>query len=105
LLNETLDLYRFFDATVQAEFFYECVFETVTKALPEEVSYLQKYDLMKAFINNYIDMPDRTADLLIRFLHQNEGKLSNRVKEKEFSVLTEDEIKVFEHKFEEIFFN
>ena len=103
VLNETLDLYRFFDATVQAEFFYECVHETITKALPEEVDYLQKYDLMKAFVNNYIDMPDRIADLLIRFLHQNDGKLSKRARDKEFSALTNEEVKVFENKFEEIF--
>lgn len=103
VLNETIDLYRFFDATAQAEFFYECVHETITKALPDEVKYLQRYDEMKAFVNNYIDMPDRTADLLIRFLHQNDGKLSKRALDKEFAALTEDEVKVFENKFEEIF--
>ncbi|MCB9985900.1 MAG: Fic family protein [Micavibrio sp.] len=103
VLNETIDLYRYFDATTQAEFFYECVHETITKALPDEVKYLQQYDEMKAFVNNYIDMPDRTADLLIRFLHQNDGKLSNRARSKEFSALTDEEVQVFENKFEEIF--
>lgn len=103
VLNETIDLYRYFDATTQAEFFYECVHETITKALLDEVKYLQQYDEMKAFVNNYIDMPDRTADLLIRFLHQNDGKLSNRARSKEFSALTDEEVQVFENKFEEIF--
>lgn len=103
VLNETIDLYRYFDATTQAEFFYECVHETITKALPDEVKYLQQYDEMKAFVNNYIDMPDRTADLLIRFLHQNDGKLSSRARSKEFSALTDEEVQVFENKFEEIF--
>lgn len=103
VLNETIDLYRYFDATTQAEFFYECVHETITKALPDEVKYLQQYDEMKAFVNNYIDMPDRTADLLIRFLHQNDGKLSNRARSKEFSALAGEEVRVFENKFEEIF--
>lgn len=103
VLNETIDLYRYFDATAQAEFFYECVYETITKALPDEVQYLQQYDEMKAFVNHYIDMPDRMADLLIRFLHQNDGKLSSRARSKEFSALTDEEIQVFENKFEEIF--
>ena len=103
VLNETIDLYRYFDATTQAEFFYECVHETITKALPDEVKYLQQYDEMKAFVNNYIDMPDRTADLLIRFFHQNDGKLSNRARSREFSALTDEEVQVFENKFEEIF--
>jgi hypothetical protein len=103
VLNDTLDLYRFFDATRQAEFFYDCVAETITKALPEEVSYLQKYDEMKAFVNNYIDMPDRTADLLIRFLHQNKGTLSNRARTKEFAALTHEEVTSIQTKFSDIF--
>ncbi len=103
VLNETIDLYRFFDATMQSEFFYECVHETITKTLPDEAQYLQRYDEMKVFVNNYIDMPDRTADLLIRFLHQNGGRLSKRALNKEFSVLTGDEVKVLEGEFAEIF--
>lgn len=103
VLNETLDIYRFFDATPQAEFFYECVHETITKALSDEIKYLQQHDEMKMFVNNYIEMSDRTADLLIRFLHQNDGKFSNRTLDKEFSKLTNEEVKVFENKFEEIF--
>ena len=103
VLNNTLDLYRFFDATAQAEFFYSCVEETISKVLPEEVGYLQKYDLMKFFVNQYIDMPGHTVDLLIRFLSQNNGVLSNRAKAKEFKALTEDEIETFENKYAEVF--
>lgn len=103
VMNETIDLYRFFDATPQAEFLYDCVHETITRALPEEVKYLQRYDQMKIFVNNYIDMPDRTADLLIRFLDQNNGKLSKRARQKEFVDLTDKEVEVFENKFAEIF--
>jgi len=43
VLNKTLDLYRYFDATKQAEFFFECVAETVNTTLPDEVNYLKKY--------------------------------------------------------------
>ena len=103
VLNQTFDLYRFFDATAQAEFLYSCVEETIVKALPEEVDYLQKYDQMKTFVNQYIDMPDRTVDLLISFLNQNGGKLSKRAQSKDFSALTDDEIEVLESKYEEVF--
>ncbi len=75
VLNETIDLYRYFDATKQAEFFFECVEETVNKTLPEEVDYLKKYDQLNNFIKNHIDMPDKLVDLLIRFLDQNGGML------------------------------
>ena len=103
VLNETIDLYRYFDATRQAEFFFECVEETVNKTLPEEVSYLTKYDLLNDFIKNYIEMPDRLVDLLIRFLNQNDGTLSKRVRDKEFNLLTEAEVQAIENKYDEIF--
>ena len=103
VLNETIDLYRYFDATAQAEFIYECVHEIITKALPDKVKYLQKYEEMKAFVNNYIDMPNHTANLLISFLHQNDGKFSNRARNKEFIALTDEEVQMFENKFKEIF--
>ena len=103
VLNETVDLYRFFDATAQAEFFYSCVEETISKALPAEVDYLQKYDLMKSFVDHYIDMPARTADMLIGFLNQNDGKLSKRARESEFKALTNEEAGTLERQYSTIF--
>lgn len=58
---------------------------------------------MKSFVNQYIDMPGHTVDLLIRFLSQNNGVLSHRAKAKEFKALTEDEIETFENKYAEVF--
>lgn len=103
VLNETINLYRYFDATAQAEFFFACVEETVNKTLPDEVSYLKKYDLLNEFIKNYIDMPDTLVDLLIRFLSQNNGQLSKRARESEFEKLTDDEIHAIEQKYSEVF--
>jgi Fic family protein len=103
VLNETIDLYRFFDVTKQAEFFFECVEETVNKTLPDEVEYLKKYDLLNEFIKNYIDMPDKLVDLLIRFLNQNQGTLSKRARKREFEKLTDSEILAIEQKYGEIF--
>lgn len=103
VLNETIDLYRYFDATRLTEFFFECVAETVNKILPEEVEYLKKYDLLNDFIKNYIDMPDKFVDLLIRFLSQNDGKLSKRAREREFEKLTGSEVQAIEQKHAEIF--
>ena len=102
-MNETINLYRYFDATRQAEFFFECVEVTVNKTLPEEVYYLARYDLLNDFIKNYIDMPDKSVDLLIRFLNQSNGVLSKRALDKEFSLLTNTEVEAIEHKYDEIF--
>ena len=103
VLNETMSLYSYFDATKQAEFLFDCVEETVTKTLPEEVDYLTKYDLLNDFIKNYIDMPDNMVDLLIRFLSQNDGELSKRALSKEFESLTTDEVDNLEKKYKAIF--
>ena len=48
-------------------------------------------------------LPDTLVDLLIRFLSQNEGKLSKRGREKEFEKLTEKEIQAIEAKYAEVF--
>lgn len=103
VLNNTIDLYRYFDATKPAEFLYACVEETVNTTLPEEVQYLAKYDLLNDFIKNYLDMPDKQVDLLIHFLNQNNGQLSKRARNKEFAQLTNDELLTIERKYDDIF--
>ena len=103
VLNQTIDLYRYFDATKQAEFLYECVKETVTDTLPEEVQYLERHDKMRTFIANHFDMPDKDMENLIGFLRQNDGTLSNRARTKEFEALTEDEVTMLEEKYKKIF--
>ena len=92
VLNETADFYRFFDATAHAEFLYERVQDTVIRELPEEVAYLQSYDRFVEGIEAMIDMPTRAVELLHRFLRQNDGRLSRRAREKEFSGLTVAEV-------------
>lgn len=101
--NETRDLYRFFDATKQAEFLFSCIKETIEKIIPDEINFLQKHNEMKSFIENYIEMPDQLVNLLIRFLQQENGKLSKRAREKEFSSLTSEENESIEYKYQSIF--
>jgi Fic family protein len=103
ILNDTIDFYRYFDATKQAEFLYDCVNDTIENVIPQEVDYLQKYDEMKSYLDDIFQMPDKTVALLIRFLDQNNGKLSKRALEKEFSVLTEEEVKEIEEHYQSYF--
>lgn len=104
ILNETIDYYRYFDATLQSEFLFECVEQTIDQIIPNEVSYLQKYDEMKKWLDNTFEMPDRMVALLIRFLEQNKGSLSKRAIEKEFVALSDSEIKKIESKYQSIFY-
>ena len=76
VLNDTGDYYRFFDATPHAEFLYECVERTIEVDLPAETSFLKGYDSFRRQVEDIVDMPDNTVDLLFRFLRQNDGTLS-----------------------------
>jgi Fic family protein len=101
--NDTIDYYRYFDATSQAEFLVDCVLDTTQRIIPEEVSYILKYDEFKRFIDNRFEMPDKLVDTLVRFLEQNNGQLSNRARGKEFSKLKDKEVTEIEKTYLEIF--
>jgi Fic family protein len=103
VLNDTADLYRYFDATRQAGFLYSCVQQTIEHTIPEEIAYLERYDKMKDYLDNHFEMPDKTVALLVRYLEQGNGKLSERAKTKEFAELKQDEINAIETKYSEIF--
>ncbi|MYB34386.1 MAG: cell filamentation protein Fic [Gammaproteobacteria bacterium] len=97
VLNDTADLYRYFDCTMAAEFLYSCVERTVTHDLPEEIDYLRRHDGAMARIREMIDMPDRLAQNLILLIRQNGGTLSKRKRENSFSALTDDEVQELEN--------
>ncbi len=103
VLNNTCDFYRFFDATPQTEFLFECVQKTIEHDLPDEAEFLRRYDTFRTRIALLVDMPDRLSDLLFRFLSQNEGKLSDRARNKEFGALTDEEVICIENIYDEIF--
>lgn len=92
ILNDTADLYRYFDATAHAEFLYACVEQTVDVDWPAELAFLESYDRFAIGVKAIVEMPDRTVDLLHRFLRQNAGTLSARAREHEFAMLTMDEV-------------
>jgi len=103
VLNETKDYYRYYDATKQAEFLYDCVEDTIKNIIPREVDYLQKYDEMKRYLDDNFEMPDKTVALLIRFLEQNGGQLSKGVRMKEFETLNNKEVRAIESRYQQIF--
>jgi Fic family protein len=99
--NDTLDLYRFFDATVQAEYLYDRVAETIRTDLREELEFLEVYDAAYRAVTDVVDMPNRRAGLLVRIFLQNGGRLSSQ-KRKQFRELTEAEIEQMEAAIQEI---
>jgi hypothetical protein len=101
--NDTADFYRFFDATSHAEFLYDCVRQAIEKELPEETDFLLSYDEFRIKVQSIADMPEKTLNLLFRFLKQNQGRLSRRAREKEFASLTPDEVEFVEFVYAKLF--
>ena len=89
--NDTTDLYRYFDATVAAEFLYSCVQRTVEHDLPHEIDYLRRHDEAIRRVMETIEMPDRLAgspSSKVVVLSENAwdiGIFSKRVTEKTWS--------------------
>jgi hypothetical protein len=96
VLNDTADLYRYFDCTEVAEFLYACVKRTVETDLPREIDYLARHDQVIGRIMDAVEMPDRLAENLVMFIRQNTGTLSKRRRESEFKQLRDDEVLLIE---------
>jgi hypothetical protein len=103
VLNDTADFYRYFDATPHAEFLYACVRKTIEEDLPSETRLLQCYDRFRAGVEQVVDMPENTVNLLFRFLRQNAGQLSGRAREREFAALTDEEASRIVRLYDEVF--
>jgi len=103
VLNDTGDFYRYFDATLHAEFLFSCVAQTIETDLPNEAAFLRRYDQFAERVQAMIDMPSPTVDMLFRFLQQNQGRLSKRAREREFAALTDHESKDIEEIFRQAY--
>lgn len=100
--NDTSNLYRYWDATRFAEYLYGCVAETIRRDLREEIGFLSVFDQALSHAMNIVDMPDRRASLLVRFILQNRGTLAKIKRDKEFPELTDKEIASIEKAIREI---
>ncbi|MDP1931455.1 MAG: Fic family protein [Gammaproteobacteria bacterium] len=92
VINDTSDLYRFFDCTDNAEFLYECVRRTIEKDLPREIDYLIRHDSALKQVMDYVEMPDKIAQDLIMHIRSNGGKLSLKRRKAEFVKLSDEEV-------------
>lgn len=90
--NETDFLYRYFDATRQAEYLVDRIERTIRFALPAELAYLHSFDEAKRRLAEVMDMPDRLASLFIQFCAQNQGKLSSRKRQDYFPELDDNDL-------------
>ena len=76
------EIYRYWDATLCAEFGLEMAQEALDKDLRGESEFLVRFDRVYKSVNDAIDMNGNDLALLVRFAVQNDGQLShNRIKQ------------------------
>lgn len=103
VLNDTAPFYRFFDATAHTEYLYDCLAQTVDKDLPEEIAYLRAFDRFSRSVQGFLDLTSKQVQLLRGFLEDQNGRLSKRAREREFSFLTDEEASEIEQLYQDAF--
>ena len=93
--SDTSNLYRYFDATVQAEYLYDRVAETADKDLAAELDFLGTYDRAYKAVRDVVDMPNKKISQFVRFCLQNGGHLPNG-RRKLFSEIADGELALME---------
>jgi len=97
--------FRFFDATLQAEFLYHALKRTLEEDLPKEIEYLIGFDHAYNSLNQFMDWPNHSLELFIRVVHQNQDKLSKTKRNSHFDWMNESEITQAEQEVRQAFNN
>ncbi|MET7244984.1 Fic family protein [Methylobacterium sp. EM32] len=87
--------YRYFDATVIAEYLFYCIQATIAIDFVQQLDFMVAYRETRNALKDASDMPDKKIDLFIRFYLQNGGKLSKTKLARHFSELSEDKVARF----------
>lgn len=90
--SDTVDLYRYWDATTVCTYLYRTIERTINEDLVAELNYLVGYDQAKRRAQGVVDMPDRKLDLFIRLTMENGGRLSHNKRKRLFEELTDEEV-------------
>lgn len=100
--DEVKAYFQYPDLTHQTIFLAKAIKETIRQDLSEELLFLERYDEFKNELLQLIDMPDKRANELIVFIHQNKGTFPNRRK-KHFQEITGEEFTAIENIYQSVF--
>ncbi|MCK4608454.1 MAG: cell filamentation protein Fic, partial [Gammaproteobacteria bacterium] len=94
--TDSLGYYQYIDYTQIAEYLFDCIKTTINTDFKDELRYIANYDKTKQAIQDVIDMPDKEIDNIIKFIMQNNSKLSTTKQKRYFPLLTNKEIAAIE---------
>jgi hypothetical protein len=83
--------YAFFDATELCEFTFACLERAIDHDLADELAYLRAYDSAHRSLTRWLDAPQPELEKLIRYIAQNNGRLSKN-KRGQFPLIGDDDI-------------
>lgn len=92
VLNNTVDLYRYFDATRMCEYLYDCVRNTIDNELKEELETLFAFAQARAALDASFDLPEKRKNLLLKLCWQGKGSLSATKRATHFQEYSDDEM-------------
>lgn len=71
-------VYAHWNGEVAADFVTRCAEQALEQSLVDETAFLQAHDRAYEQIDREFDLPNRTLNLLIQWIHQNNGRLPER---------------------------
>ena len=71
-------VYAHWSGEAAADFVTRCAEQALEQSLVDETAYLQAYDRAYAQIDREFDLPNRTINLLIQWIHQNNCRMPER---------------------------
>lgn len=94
--------FRYPDLTDHCIYLIQTLHATLREDMPDELLFIQRYDEAKQELQHIVDMPDKDINLMLNFLHQNNGIFPKRRRE-HFSKLTDEEITRMQAAFRKVF--
>jgi len=96
VLNETANLYRYFDATRMAEYLYACVDATIERELKVELETVSAFAHARKAIDAAYDLPEKQKNLFLKLFWQGNGKISKAKRKSQFSMFEDSELDTME---------
>lgn len=96
VLNETVNLYRYFDATHMAEYLYACVDATIERELKAELETVSAFAHARKAIDAAFDLPEKQKNLFLKLCWQGKGQISKSKRKSQFPMFEEYELDAME---------
>lgn len=103
VINDTADLYRFFDPSAHVRFLSKCIDRVLERDIPDELVEMDRRDRVVKRVREILDMPERLVDRFVQFTLQNDGTLSKSKRKKDFPDLTDADVQAMQNLVREIF--